>query len=103
MGQDFASPVLWAANTILFLASLFSFILYRKALSDKNAHAFLRFVYGGMVLKMGICLLAVIAYVLLTKGGVSKAAILESFGLYFLYTFVEVKKLMRLSKEQKNA
>ena len=101
--RDIQYPVLWVGNAILFLASLLSFYLYRRALLDNNAHVFLRLVYGGMILKMGICLAAALVYILMTHGGVSKTAVLECFGLYFLYTFVEMKKLMQLSKQQKNA
>jgi hypothetical protein len=98
-----AFQVLLAGNMILFLASLLSFYLYRRALLDKNPNVFIRLFYGGMILKMGICISAALLYVLLNKGGIRKNAILECFALYFLYTFVEVKKLMRLSKQQKNA
>jgi hypothetical protein len=94
---------LWAGNLILFMASLLSFLLFRRSLSGNNPHVFLRFVYAGMFLKMAICLAAAVLYLLLTKGEVSENAIFECFGLYFLYTFVEVKLLMRMSKQQKNA
>lgn len=100
--QNIEYPVLFTGNAVLFLASLLSFYLYRRALLGNNAHVFLRFVYGGMFLKMGICLAAALMYIILTGGEVSKTAVLECFGLYFLYTFVEVKILMRLSKLQKN-
>jgi hypothetical protein len=100
---DTAFQVLLAGNMVLFLASLLSFYLYRRALLDKNPNVFIRLVYGGMILKMGICIAAALLYILLNKGGIRKNAILECFALYFLYTFVEVKKLMRLSKQQKNA
>jgi hypothetical protein len=100
---DILYPVLWTGNAILFVASLISFYLFKKALLDKNPHAFIRLVYGGILLKMVICVAAAMLYILLTDGRVSKSAILECFCLYFLYTFIEIKKIMQLSKQQKNA
>jgi ABC-type transport system involved in multi-copper enzyme maturation permease subunit len=90
-------------NALLFLAALFSFLLFSKGLQTTSAHAFVRMTYSGMLLKMGICLAATIIYALASGGKVNKAAIFVCFGFYFIYTFFEVKILTRMSKEQKNA
>jgi len=42
-------------------------------------------------------------YVFIAKANVSKFGLFGCFVLYFIYTFAEVKKLMQLSKQQKNA
>ncbi len=94
--------VLLAGNGVLFLATMLSFYFYRKSLLHRNPQAFLRMVYSGMLLKMAICLGAVLVYVLLAGRGVNKIAVFGCFALYLIYTFVEVKTLMNLSK-QKNA
>jgi hypothetical protein len=60
-------------------------------------------VYGGMFLKMGICILATLVYAFIARSHLSKAAILICFGFYFIYTFAEVKILLALSKQKKNA
>ena len=98
-----AFAVLMVGNSILFLATIFSFFLYRKSLHDNNPNVFVRFVYGGMLLRMVICLAAVLIYVFIVKANVSKFGLFGCFVLYFIYTFAEVKKLMQLSKQQKNA
>ena len=95
--------VLLVGNLILFVATLLSFFIYKKALFNLNVHIFLRALYGGMFLKMIIAMVAALVYILLAQEKVSKAGIFGCFGLYFLYTFVEVKILMRLSKQHKNA
>jgi len=56
-----------------------------------------------MFLKMLICLIAAFAYIATFGKNVNKPAIFGCMFLYFLYTFVEVSILLRLSKEQKNA
>jgi ABC-type transport system involved in multi-copper enzyme maturation permease subunit len=95
--------VVLIGNALLFLAALFSFLLFSKGLQTTNAHAFVRMTYSGMLLKMGICIAATIIYALITGGKVNKAAVFVCFGFYFIYTFFEVKILTRMSKEQKNA
>ena len=95
--------VIFAGNSILFLSTLLSFYLYSQSLKNNNIHAFIRVMYGSMLLKMIICIAAVVLYIVLSKSIINKAAIFVCFGLYFIYTFVEVKTLMRISKEQKHA
>ena len=103
--QDWAVDynVVIAGNLVLFLATLFSFFLFSKGLQSKNTAAFLRMTYGGMMLKMGICIAAVVIYALVSRGKMSRVAIFACFGFYLVYTFAEVSMLIRLSKQQKNA
>jgi hypothetical protein len=95
--------VLVTGNLVLFLATLFSFILFSRGLQSNSTGAFLRMTYGGMLLRMAICIVAVLIYALATGGKVNKIAVFACFGFYLLYTFAEVKILIRLSKQQKNA
>lgn len=95
--------VMLIGNGILFFATTMSFYLYYKALIQKNTAGFLRMVYGGLFLKLLICLFTAFIYIFTVRKGVSKGAVFACMFLYFLYTFVEVAILMKLSKEQKNA
>jgi hypothetical protein len=90
-------------NTILLVATLLSFLLYRKSLRSDRPQTFLKYIYGGMFLKMMVCLIAAAIYIVAYGKEVNKAAVFICMFLYFLYTFVEVSILLRLSKEQKNA
>ena len=92
------STVLLVGNTVLFLATAFSFYLYSKALYNKNVQVFLRMMYSSLLLKMVFCLAATLLYIFVAGKGVNKAAILACFALYMVYTYMEVKVLMRLSK-----
>ncbi len=94
--------VIFVGNLVLYMATALSFRLYIKAISANNTHAFLKMVYSGMFLKMIICIAAVLIYAFGFKP-VSKYAILSFFALYFIYTFIEIKIVMRLNKEKKNA
>ena len=95
--------VLVGANVILFAATALSFYFYYQALRNNNAHAFLRFIYGGMFIKMMICLFAAFIYIMLAGKSVNKGAVMAALLMYFLYTFVEIAVLMKLSKQNKNA
>ena len=90
--------VLLVGNTVLFLATAFSFYLYSKALHNKNTQVFLRMMYSSLLVKMVFCLAATLLYLFVAGKGVNKAAILACFALYMVYTYMEVKVLMRLSK-----
>lgn len=103
IGRNIDPMVLLTGNAILFLATAISFLLYAKALRNANVQVFLRMLYGSLLVKMFFCLAATLLYVLMTGPGVSKFAVLGCFGMYVIYTFAEVKILMRLTKFQKNA
>ena len=96
------TDILIIGNTVLLLATLVSFILYQRSLSNNKPQAFLRYIYSGMFLKMIICLVAAFIYITVASGGVNKPALFGCMFLYFLYTFIEVSILLRMSKQQKN-
>jgi len=109
LGRDVISvwqvdtDILIGSNLILFIATAVSFYFYIQALLNNKVHAFLRYIYGGMFLKMMICLFSAFIYILSAGKAVNKGAIIGSMILYFLYTFVEIAVLMKLSKQNKNA
>ena len=90
--------VLSVGNVVLFLATAFSFYLYSKALRNKNVQLFLRMMYSSLLIKMVFCLAATLIYLFVAGKDVNKAAIIACFVLYMVYTYMEVKVLMRLSK-----
>lgn len=95
--------VMIAGNVILFAATFISFNLYRRSLSRNNVHTFLRMIYGGMFAKMMICLFAALIYIMIVKKDVSKGAIFGLMFLYFVYTFMEISIIMKLSRKEKYA
>jgi hypothetical protein len=96
---DMDFRVLLIGNGILFLATGISFFLYSKALRNQNIQAFLRMVYSSLLIKMVFCIAATLLYLFLAGPEVNKHAILGCFGLYMVYTFLEVKVLMKLTKK----
>jgi hypothetical protein len=95
--------VLLVGNIILFVATLVSFMFYRRSLTNNHAPFFMRMIYSAMFAKMMICMLSAFIYIVTYKKEVSKGGIFACMFLYFLYTFVELFLVLKLSKEKKNA
>jgi hypothetical protein len=93
--------VMIAGNAILFIATFISFNLFTRSLANNNVHAFLRMIYGGMFAKMLICLFAALIYIMIVKKDVSKGAIFGCMFLYFVYTFMEISIIMKLSRKDR--
>jgi hypothetical protein len=95
--------VMTGGNVVLFIATFISFYLFSRSLANNNVHAFLRMIYGGMFAKMLICLFAALLYIMIAKKDVSKGAIFGLMFLYFVYTFVEISIIMKLSRKERYA
>jgi hypothetical protein len=98
-----AIPVLLAGNAVLFLSTWLSFYLYSRALVNRNTQFFLRMMYSSLLVKMVICLGGALLYGLLAGKDLNSKVIFCCFGLYILYSVLEVKTLMRMSKLHNNA
>lgn len=95
--------VLIYGNLILFLITLLSFTIARRGLSNTNPHAFVRSIYGGIMLKLFICIIAAFIYIASLGKSLNKPAFFTCMGLYLVYTFAEVSVLMKLLKGRSNA
>jgi hypothetical protein len=95
--------VVIVGNVILFLATTISYFMYQKSLRNNRVQVFLRMIYGGMMIKMMVCLFAVLIYIMSVGKAVNKAGIFFCMFLYAVYTVVEMSSLMKLSKLNKNA
>jgi hypothetical protein len=93
--------VLLGGNGLLFLLTALSFYLYARGLRNDNVQAFLRVMYGSMLIKFVGCLLAVLIYALVSRQGVNRNGIFGCLIVYMLYTFLEVRALLQLSKSKR--
>jgi hypothetical protein len=91
--------VLLVGDILLFGVTAISFYLYIKALGNSSPHAFVRMMYGSLLVKMIVCLVAVFVYASIAGRLVNRNGILGCFGLYIVYTYLEVRILMLLSKK----
>ncbi|NNV56389.1 hypothetical protein [Limnovirga soli] len=86
-------------NGILFILSLGVFFMQKKSLSSNNPNAFVRSVMAGTAIKLVVIAAAVVIYVYVAGESKSRYAIYVCMALYFLYTFIEVKTISRINKE----
>ena len=101
--QGVDNEVLIAGNLILFIATLFSFLVYMRSLRATGGGAAVRGMYGSFIIKFFTCLVAAFAYIMIAKKDVNKPALIICLGLYVVYTVIEVSSLQKLLKQKKNA
>lgn len=94
--------VVMGGNCLFFLISLFVFRMQFLALYNRNPQVFIRSVMGGMLIKMFVCVAAIVAYYFLSGDKFSKPAVYVAMVIYIVYLVVEVRAIMKLNKA-KNA
>ena len=92
--------VLLIANVLLFVITLISFMLALRGLKNPNPNAFVRSVYGSMIIKLFAGMIAATIYISIYQKGLNKPALFGSMGLYLLYTFAEVTVLTKLLRQK---
>ncbi|MBZ5856724.1 hypothetical protein [Flavihumibacter profundi] len=90
--------ILQAGNFILFLIFLLSTWLQHNAMRNKSTSIFLRNVYSGMLLKLFGCAIAAFIYIFIARENVNKPALFGCMFLYMLYTFIELRVVLKQSK-----
>ncbi len=89
-------------NALLFLVGCISLRMSMKALTDKNVQVFLRLVYGSFMMKFFVFATVAFIYIFTYKKNINKPALLGCFALYILYTFFEIRTVLKQAK-RKNA
>jgi hypothetical protein len=95
--------VLLGGNTVIFIATLLSFLIYYRSLKKAASTGVLKGLYMSFIAKFFICLLAAFAYIMIHKKNINQPALFISMGLYIFYTIIEVATLQRiLGSSKKN-
>jgi hypothetical protein len=92
--------LLMGGNIIMALITLLSYFIVKKNVGNRP-QAFVRGVFSGTLLKMFICISAILAYVMINKPNVHKPSLFVLFGIYAAYTFMETIILSRIAREHK--
>ncbi len=96
------SDVVIGGNLFLFVVTFFSFLIAERGLQDKNTHAFMRSVYGSIMFKMFLSIIAAFIYISIYGKGLNKPGLFICMGLYLVYTFLEVSILTRILRRKPN-
>lgn len=102
-GWGFDYTVLVFGNLMIFGISFLSYWMAVKGLTTKNNHAFFRWVYGSIMIKLFLLAGVAFVYIMMNQKEVNKPSLFFCMGLYIIYTFIEVSALMKVNKQKINA
>lgn len=102
VARNVDQDLLIGGNLFLFAVTVISFLIAKKGLQNKNPNAFVRSVYGSIMFKLFICLIAAFVYIFIQRKNLNKPAFFALMGLYLVYTFLEVSILTRLLRRTPN-
>jgi hypothetical protein len=91
--------VLMGGNLLLFIIGMISLKMNAGAMKHQNTQGFLRLVYGAFLLKFFVLAIAAFIYIAVFKKAINKPGLFGCFGLYFIYTFIEMRSVLKLSKK----
>ncbi|MBS1774369.1 MAG: hypothetical protein JST82_16045 [Bacteroidetes bacterium] len=89
--------VLMGGNIIMFLLSLTTYFLVTTQLS-KKPQAFVRGVYSSSLLKLMVCMFAILIYTMINKPDIHKPTLFVLFGIYAVYSVVETVQLSKMAR-----
>jgi Ca2+/Na+ antiporter len=90
------------ANSLFVIITLITFFIQQKALKNSNPNVFFRSVMAGMMIKMFVCIIAIIIYWLVMQDKFSRATVFAAMLIYLIYLVIEVRLVTKLNR-QKNA
>jgi hypothetical protein len=99
----FDTNVLLIGNFLLCSITFFSFYMLYKGMKASTTAGFLRSVYGSFMIKLLLVALMVFGYAFMYKENINKPSLFTCMFLYLLYTFIETRALLKLSKKKSNA
>jgi hypothetical protein len=93
------TDVLMWANILFCVLNVITFLLQKKAVTNKNPNVFVRSVMGSMMIKMFVCIIAMGLYAFIWKQYFTKMTVLAAMGLYLIYLGVEVAAATKMNKQ----
>lgn len=97
---DFNLVVLMCGNILMAALSFISFFIVTAQIS-KKPDAFVRGVYASSFMKMFVCIIAILAYVIVNKPNIHKPSLFILFGIYAIYSIAETWMLSIMARSSK--
>ena len=95
---DYHFTVLEVGNVVMAALCLSSFYMVSRQVGNRP-QAFIRGVYSASFLKLMVCMVSILVYVLLNRVHIHKPSVFVLFGIYIVYTSVETWLLQRIVRE----
>ena len=93
--------VVLGANTLLFLIGIISLLLHIRALRNPNPQVFIRSIMIANILKILSLATAALMYISTSNKATNTRAVFAGLFLYIIYTWVEKRATIQLSKSKK--
>ena len=100
LAKGISPNVVTGGNLILFVLTVITCLLQKKAISNSNPNVFIRSVMTGMLIKMLIGGVIIFLYVTLSNENFNKAGIFTVMILYLFYLATEVIIVMKLNSRK---
>ncbi len=94
--------VAMGGNVVIYVITIISMHLLTKGMHAQSTHAFLRNAYSGILFKLMACAVAAFIYILASGKSLNKPGLFVCMGLYLVYSLVEMRIIMKHSKQRKN-
>lgn len=95
--------VLMAGNVLMALLSVAAYFIVKKNVAERP-EAFVRGVYSASFLKLMICMISILVYVMLNREHRHepgfKPTLFMLFGIYAVYTFTETILLSKMARQK---
>lgn len=92
---QFDLAALETGNAIMAALSVITYTIVRRQV-DNRPQAFVRSVYSASFLKLMVCMISILVYVLLNRLHIHKPSVFMLFGIYAVYTIMETWVLSRI-------
>ena len=92
--------VLETGNVVMFGLSLTAWFMVNNQMK-KNASAFVRGVSGASFLKLMVCLVSMLIYIVINRSNIHKPSIFVLMGIYAIYTAAETVLLSKMARVMK--
>jgi hypothetical protein len=96
---DVNVEVLLLGNLFVCSITLFSFWMLFRGLKASSTHSFMSSVYGSFIIKLVVSAIVVVVYVKQSGAAMNTAGIMACMFLYLIYTFLEMRGLLNLTKK----
>lgn len=90
--------VLTVGNIVMAVLSLASYFMVNAQMKRKP-DAFVRGVYASSFMKLFVCIVAILTYVIINKPNIHKPTLFVLFGIYAVYSIAETMLLSRIAKD----
>lgn len=96
---DVNVEVLLLGNFFVCSITLFSFWMLFRGLKASSTHSFMSSVYGSFIIKLVVSALVVVGYAKRSGSEMNTPGIMACMFLYLIYTFLEIRGLLGLTKK----